>query len=92
MDSLPSPKKLDAQALIRVDRWLDVHSSECRELDTNHWLTLKFIKLGFEEPAYLAVDLDGRIWGKGVNGIYYPFHFTYFGKNIGYRLAKKAAN
>jgi hypothetical protein len=91
--SLPSPKELDAQARIHVDRWIDIESAECKELDDNYAFTKKCLKLGMEgEPAYLAIDTDGRIWGRGEDNIYHPFHFEHGHKLIGYRLCKKAAN
>lgn len=89
----PSPPELDKQSKIKIDRWLDVDSSECRELDNNYVFTKKIIRqLYDQEPAYLFTDQNGRLWGRGENNAYYPFHFTSFGKNIGYRLSKKAAN
>ena len=90
--NLPDPKELDNQSPIHVDKWIDVDSSECRELDDNYSFTKKIVKLGFQEPAYLAVDKLGRIWGRGENNKFYPFHMNR-GKNIiGYRISKRAAN
>lgn len=90
--SFPSPRELDAQSKIKIDRWIDIDSEEWRELDDDPGLTKKFLKLGFKEPAYFFTDSDGRVWGKGEDGRYYPFHFRKWAKNIGYRLPKKAAN
>ncbi len=88
-----TPNQLDAQSKIQVDRWVEVESDECRTLDDNYSLTKKMIrKLYEEQPAYLFTDSLGRLFGKGVDGLYYPFHFESYGKLIGYRLAKKAAN
>lgn len=92
MNNFPAPKELDAQSKIKVDRWIDVDSEEWRELDDDPALTKRMIKLGFQKPEYFFADTMGRIWGKGEDGRYYPFHFTSYGKNIGYRLPKKAAN
>lgn len=90
--SHPSPKDLDSQCRIRIDRWIDIDSEEWHELDDNPGFTKKCLKLGFQEPAFLFSDLLGRIWGKGVDGYYYPFYFESYGQNIGYRLSKRAAN
>ena len=89
---LPSPKQLDAQSRIIVDRWVDLYSDECKVMDDNYQFTMQCVKLGFQEPAYLAVDFFGRIWGKGTDNIYHPFHFEYKNKLIGYKISKKAAN
>ena len=89
---LPNPKELDAQSRINIDSWVDVDSELCKEIDDNYPLTKKMLKLGFKEPAFLATDSLGRVWGKGEDQYWYPFHFEYNGKLIGYRLSKKAAN
>lgn len=95
-EMLPSPKELDAQSVIKIDEWLDVSSQRCKDIDDDYALTKRMLKVGFEEPAFLACDLDGRIFGRGENGRYYPFHFEYghgdSKKLIGYRLSSKAAN
>lgn len=88
----PTPKELDAQSKIKVDRWIEVGSEEWKELDDNPSFTKKCIKLGFMEPAYFFADALGRIWGKGEDGLYYPFHFKSFGAIIGYRMSTRAAN
>jgi hypothetical protein len=89
----PSPKELDEQSKIRIDRWIDVESTECKELDDNYALTKKMIRmLHDKEPAYLFTDTHGRLWGRGEDNSFYPFHFEYGKKLIGYRLSKKAAN
>lgn len=87
-----SPKQLDAQALVHIHRWVDVHSEECRMMDDDHKLTLRIIRMGFQEPPFLFTDSDGRLWGKGENGYLYPFHMEYGSQLIGFRLPKKAAN
>ena len=88
----PSPKELDAQSAIKIDRWIAIDSEEWKELDDNPALTKKFLRLGFQEPAYLFTDTLGRVWGRGENGKYYPFHFNKGKTLIGYRLPQKAAN
>lgn len=92
MNKFPTPAELDAQSPITVDRWLDVDSKELQELDENPALTKKWLKLGFQEPAYLFTDTLGRVWGKGENGKYYPFHFKSGKSLIGYRVSIRAAN
>ena len=87
-----SPKELDSQSKIRIDRWIELDSEECRSLDDNYAFTKQCLKLGLEEPAMLAFDSSGRIWGRGVDNVFYPFHMEYKGQLIGYRLSKKAAN
>lgn len=88
----PSPTELDAQSPIQVDGWVDLDSERWREVDDDPGLTKKFIRIGFAEPAFFFTDSLGRIWGKGENGIYYPYHLDYGKKKYGIRIAKKAAN
>jgi hypothetical protein len=90
--TFPSPQELDQQAKIIVDKWLEVESEDCRKMDQNYFLTKRIIELGFQEPAYLMADQNGRLWGRGVDQYWYPFHFEYDGQLIGYKLSKKAAN
>lgn len=86
-----SPIELDSQSHIRIDKWLDLNSSECKEKDPNHFLTKKFLKIGIEDN-FLFTDQLGRVWGKGKNNNYYPFHFN-IGKTLyGIRLSNTAAN
>jgi hypothetical protein len=88
----PSPMELDAQSSIQLDGWVDLDSERWREVDDDPGLTKKFIRLGFQEPAFFFTDSFGRIWGKGENGKYYPYHLSYGKKKYGIRIAKKAAN
>jgi hypothetical protein len=89
----PSPQELDAQSKIQISRWIDIESQECREIDENYSFTKQMIRtLHDQEPQYLFTDQNGRLWGKGVDQRYYPFHMEYKGKLIGYRLSKKASN
>lgn len=88
---LPTPQELDAQNPIKIERWIDLDTEEWREMDDDPGLTKKMMKIGFEAGA-LFLDSNGRIWGKGEGGKYYPFHFDRGPKNYGYRLPKKAAN
>lgn len=88
----PSPKELDAQSKIKLDGWVDLDSERWREVDDDPGLTKKFIRLGFKEPAFFFTDSDGRIWGKGEDGLYYPYHLEYGKKKYGIRINAKAAN
>jgi len=91
--NFPSPSELDKQSKIKIDRWIDLYSEECRMLDENYNFTMKIVKmLLLKEPAFLFSDLTGRLWGKGENEIFYPFHFEYGNKLIGYKISKRAAN
>jgi hypothetical protein len=89
---LPSPTQLDAQSKIKIDKWVDIFSDECKNMDDNYEFTRKCLKLGMQEPAFLATDFHGRLWGKGTDGYFYPYHFEYGKKLIGYKISKKAAN
>lgn len=92
MDKFPTPKELDAQSLVVLDGWIDIDSERWRDVDDDPGLTKKFLRLGFQAPAYLFTDTDGRIWGRGENGYYYPYHLEYGKKKYGLRMPKKAAN
>ena len=88
----PSPKELDEQSPITLDGWVDIDSERWREIDDDPGLTKKWLRLGFQEPAYFFTDTDGRVWGRGENGYWYPYHIEYGKKKYGLRIAKKAAN
>ena len=90
MNKLPSPRDLDRQSPITITKWLDLHSDECKDMDPDHDLTIKWFKM--LQGDVLSVDSDGRIWGKGSSGNYYPYHFDYGKQQYGYRIAKLAAN
>ena len=87
-----TPQELDAQSPIKIDRWLDVDSQEWRDMDDDPGLTKKFLRLGFQEPPFFFTDALGRVWGKGEDGRFYPFHFNIGKKLYGYRISKKAVN
>jgi len=91
MSDLPSPRELDTQSPVKIDRWVDIDTQEWRDLDEDPALTKKMMKIGFEANV-LFTDSMGRIWGKGEGGKYYPFHFDKGPKLYGFRLSKKAAN
>ena len=86
-----SPATLDAQATIKINRWLDLDSEECRAKDDNHSLTKQWLKIGME-AKFLFADPNGRIWGRGENGVYFPYHFNVGSTLYGYRIAKQASN
>lgn len=87
-----SPAYLDSQSKVAISRWVDVDSEECRDIDDDYAFTKKILKNGFADPPFLFTDRLGRIWGKGNAGEFWPLHFEYGSKLIGYRLSKKAAN
>jgi hypothetical protein len=86
-----TPAQLDTQSHVQVHKWLDMNSEECKDKDNNPAFTKKCLRIGMEE-GFLFTDLQGRIWGKGDDGSFYPFHFEYCKKLYGFRLAAKAAN
>jgi hypothetical protein len=88
-----SPKELDQQCPIIIDRWLSVDSQEWRELDPDPGLTKKMLRICFDADA-IETDSLGRVWSKPTNpqDIRRPFHFNVGKKLYGIRLATKAAN
>jgi len=90
MKTLPlSPTELDKQSLLKIDKWLDIDSEECKDKDPDYALTKDFMRILKDD---LFTDRDGRIWGLGEDGRFYPFHFNLGKKLYGFRVAKKAAN
>jgi hypothetical protein len=89
MEQIKDPKKLDAQCKIKISRWVDLHSDECKIMDDNYALTKKMYKMLFGKEMF--VDFSGRIWGGGRDG-FYPFHFEYNGALVGYKISKLASN
>ena len=92
-----SPKELDAQSPIKIDRFVEIGSEEHRYLDDNVEFTktcLKGLKDAPDSPAFLSLDRDGRVWSAKPNedGKYYPLHFEHGKRLIGYRNSKFAAN
>jgi hypothetical protein len=93
MESVPSPQELDTQSAVKIDRWIEVGSEEWREMDDTPDFTKKILRLGLHHPEpFLFTDMLGRIWGKGEGGKFYPFHFEYGKKLIGYRISALALN
>ncbi len=85
----PTPKELDAQSRVHIDRWIDVDSVECKEIDDGYDLTKKIIRLLFDkEPAYLFADQRGYLWGKGDNGYSCSYIQNKRDKNIRYLWGK----
>jgi hypothetical protein len=88
-----SAKELDSQNEIRIDRWIDLHSEEALAIDDNREFTIKCLRLGMREPAFLFTDSRGFLWGQGSEpGRYYPFHLEHGNKLIGLKLSTKASN
>lgn len=85
------PEELDKQSPIKIDRWLDLDSEECRDKDADISLTKKWFKIGVEE-GFLLTDALGRIWGRGDKGYFFPYHFNVGKKLYGYRVSAVAAN
>lgn len=85
------PAELDRQSRVRIDRWLDVESQECRDLDDMPDFTRQCLRAG-ADGGFMFVDVLGRIWGRGTGGYFYPFHFEHGSKLYGYRLASTALN
>jgi len=88
-NKLPSPKVLDTQSKVKIDRWVDINSEECSNLDPDAKLARDWIKKYVGD--FLFTDTDGRIWGESDNG-YYPFHFEVGKRLYGYRISKSASN
>ena len=87
-----TPQEFDAQSPVKIDKWLDIESSDAKDMDSDRDLTKKMIRIGFED-GWMVTDSLGRIWGKSESkGTYFPFHFEYGKQLIGYRIAAKAAN
>lgn len=87
-----TPKELDAQSPVVINRWIDIDSEESKAKDEDRQLTKKMQMIGFED-GWMSTDSFGRIWGYDeVRDIYYPFHFEFNKELIGYRIATKAAN
>lgn len=90
---LPTPQELDTQSKIKIDRWVEIGSEEWKDLDDNPAFTKKILRLGLHHPEpFLFTDTMGRIWGKGNDGTFYPFHFEYGKKKLGYRISALALN
>jgi len=87
-----SPSELDKQSPIKIDKWLNIDSEECREKDPDHSLTKKWLRIGLEDK-FLFTDSQGRLWGRGKqSNQYFPYHFNVGEKLYGFRLAATAVN
>ena len=92
MNRLPiTHAELVKQSPVKIDKWLDIDSEECKDKDPDHALTKKWLKIGFEDK-FLFTDAEGCIWGRGSEGRFFPYHFDYGKKLYGFRLSKTAAN
>jgi hypothetical protein len=87
-----SPQELDKQSLISIDEWLELGSQRCKELDQEPHLTKYMLRFGFMDPPFFFVDTLGRIFGKGKEGRYYPFHIEVGNKKYGFKISARAAN
>lgn len=87
-----SPQQLDAQCVIKISEWIDVGSQRCKDLDKEPHLTAYMMRVGFQSPPFLFTDTSGRIFGRGNEGRYYPFHISVGNKNYGFRVSARAAN
>jgi hypothetical protein len=44
-----TPQELEQQSPIKVCRWVDIHSPECKEIDGDmHHFTLQCLRIGLE--------------------------------------------
>lgn len=84
-------KELDLQNTIHIDDWLDFDSERCKDVDDNRAFTKHCMKLGLE-AGFMFADSMGRLWCKGKDDKYYPYHLEYGKKKYGIRQAKKALN
>jgi len=89
---IPSPEELDAQSEVQLDGWVDIDSERWREVDDDPKLTKRWIRLGFMDPPFLFTDSLGRIWGKGDQNRWYPYHLEYGKKKYGIRMSVRAVN
>ena len=81
MNRLPlSHEELTKQSPVKIDKWLDIDSEECKDKDPDIALTKKWLKIGFEDK-FLFTDEQGCIWGRGKEGRFFPYHFDY-GKKL----------
>lgn len=88
-----SPEALDAQSKVKVKRWIEMGSEEWRMMDDTPDFTKKILRLGLHnDKPFLFTDALGRIWGKGNDGTFYPFHFEYNNVLIGYRISALGLN
>lgn len=87
-----TPAQLDAQCAVHIDEWVDIDSERAKDIDPDHALARKWLKMGVE-ANFLKVDSNGRLWGKGKDGErWFPLHFEYGKKLVGYRISAKAVN
>lgn len=87
-------KELEAQSLIKIDRWIDITSPEANEFAPEmNKIIIRLLEDPKEDDSIFTDEL-GRIWGTGSKEYneYYPLHDTFCGENIGYRYVKNASN
>ena len=86
-----TPADLDKQSPIKIDKWLDIDSEECKEKDPDRALSKKWMKICMED-GFLFTDSLGRVWGRGETGVCFPYHFNVGKRLYGFRVSAKAAN
>lgn len=87
-----SPQQLVAQSEVKIDRWIDWRSDEAKRIDDMRDFSAHILHLG-EDGKTLTIASDGSVWGYDKErSRFWPLHFEYRGKLIGYRFAAKAAN
>jgi hypothetical protein len=83
--------QLDLQCPLVMSDWIDIYSERAKELDDDHQLTLKWLKIGVD-AGFMFVDNQGRIFGRSEGNKWYPYHFEAYGKKYGYKVSSLAAN
>ncbi len=82
-------KELDLQNQVEIDRWVDYDSPEFKKIDQYPYFTKQCLQYGFE-AEFMIIDDKARVWGRGADGRYFPFHLEDGKKKVGVRLPGKA--
>lgn len=86
-----SPAILDAQAPVKIDRYVVLDSPEWRKTDDDPKTTKALLRFGLQSDS-LMVDVNGRVWSQEFRGKCCPIHFECGNELIGIRLSQQAAN
>ena len=87
-----SPEQLDTQSPVKIDRWIDIDSKECKMIDEFHSFFKETLTWAFNSNL-MFLDSLGRIWGNKPNSSQkFPIHFEHGKQLIGYRITKRASN
>ncbi len=86
-----TPQQLDMQNGVVIDEWIDINCARAKELDNDHDLSVKWMKIA-AEAQMLRIDNQGRLWGESGDGKYFPYHFEHGDKLVGYRVSAQASN